>query len=142
MESRTTSARRGAKERDVLRPEAPADDMWQEWIPLLDRELNRLPDKYRVLVVLCELEGRSRREVARQLNLPEGTLSSRLATARKMLAKHLTRYGLTLSTGALAAVLSQNASACVPTSVVSSTIKAATGLVAGHAADTALIPAQ
>ena len=50
-----------------------------------------MPDKYRVPIILCDLEGRKRKEVARQLNLPEGTLSSRLATARKRLAGRLTR---------------------------------------------------
>src|SRR5260370_7158913 len=51
MKARTTSARRRAKERDVLRPEAPADDIWQEFVRLLARELNRLPDKYPLPVV-------------------------------------------------------------------------------------------
>jgi RNA polymerase sigma factor (sigma-70 family) len=59
----------------------------------LDEELNALSEKYRAPVVLCELQGRSRSEVARQLNIPEGTLSSRLATARRRLAKQLARNG-------------------------------------------------
>jgi DNA-directed RNA polymerase specialized sigma24 family protein len=55
---------------------------WNELRPLLDQELHRLPDKYRLAVVLCDLEGRSRKEVAGQLAIPEGTLSSRLAMGR------------------------------------------------------------
>src|SRR5262249_8054359 len=43
----------------------------------------------------------------RQLKLPEGTLSSRLATARRMLARRLGRYELALSGGMLAGVLAQ-----------------------------------
>ena len=69
--------------------------------PIIDRELERLPEKYRVAVVLCELEGQPRKEVARQLGLAEGTLSSRLATARKMLAARLTRRGVPLTSAAL-----------------------------------------
>src|SRR5262249_19350764 len=55
-------------------------------------------------VVLCELQGRGRREAARQLGIPEGTLSSRLAAARKLLAKRLARYGLAVTGGTLAEV--------------------------------------
>ena len=79
--------------------------------------------------------GKTRKEVARQLKVPEGTLSSRLTTARTMLAKRLARHGLVVSGGALATVLSQeSASASVPTSAVSSTIKAASLLAAGNGA--------
>jgi RNA polymerase sigma factor (sigma-70 family) len=123
------AARRRVRERQVSampEPEAPAEDLWADLRPVLDRELSRLPDKYRVPVVLCDLEGRARREVARQLGIPEGTLSSRLATARRTLARRLARRGLALSGGALALALSQDgAAAGMPTSLVSSTIQAA-----------------
>src|SRR5262245_56826405 len=137
--ARATSAKRCARERQVMEMAEPAvaeqDDLWRGLQPLLDEELSRLPDKYRAVIVLCDLEGKTRKEAARQLGLPEGTVASRLATARVMLAKRLTQRGVTLSGGVLAAVLSQRAaSAGVPTSVVSSTIKAATGLAAGQAA--------
>ena len=69
--------------------EAPREGVGPDWRPLLDEELCRLPDKYREAVILCELEGRSRKGVAHQLNLPEGTLSSRLAHARRLLASRL-----------------------------------------------------
>ena len=111
--------------------EARGDDL----LLLLDQELSRLPDQYRVVIVLCDLEGKTRKEVARQLAIPEGTVASRLARARGMLAKRLARHGLAVSGGSLAAVLSQTvASASVPTSVVASTIKAASLLAAGKAA--------
>jgi RNA polymerase sigma factor (sigma-70 family) len=130
LEVRSASATRRAKEttmRDLPEPaRADAEDVWRELRPVLDRELNRLPDKYRVPVVLCELEGRPRKEVARQLGLPEGTLSSRLATARKTLARRLARHGRALSAGAVAAALAQGAaSARVPAPLVESTVQRA-----------------
>jgi uncharacterized protein Veg len=64
-----------------------------ELIKALDEELSRLPDKYRESVVLCELEGRSRRDAAILLGIPEGTISSRLATAHRMLEKRLRARG-------------------------------------------------
>jgi RNA polymerase sigma-70 factor (ECF subfamily) len=137
LEARRLAVRRRAREKqvpDMPHPTVEPEDTGQDWRPLLDQELNRLPDKYRVAVVLCDLEGRSRREVAHQLHLPEGTVSGRLTTARRMLAQRLSRYGLTLAGGAIALVLSQGAAACVPPPLATSTVKAATLVAAGRAA--------
>jgi RNA polymerase sigma factor (sigma-70 family) len=137
LAARRAAGRRSAKEKQVKEmPHLPAtpEDTWQELQPLLDRELESLADKYRLPVVLCDLEGRTRKETARQLRIPEGTLSNRLAAARKMLAKRLTRHGLTLAGGALAAILAQNsASAGVSVSLVGSTVKAASAIASGQA---------
>jgi RNA polymerase sigma factor (sigma-70 family) len=138
LHSRRTTARRGARERQVTPMPEPAvaeQHLWHDLQPLLDQELARLPDKYRVAIILCNLEGKTRKEAARQLGCPEGTLAARLARGRVMLAKRFARHGLAVSGGAMAAALSQQvASAAVPPSVVYSTINAATSVAAGPAA--------
>jgi RNA polymerase sigma factor (sigma-70 family) len=143
LKARATAAKRKERERQMTETPEPAaiqQDPWRDLQPVLDEELSRLPDKYRGVIVLCDLEGKTRKEVAGQLGCPEGTVASRLARARAMLAKRLTRRGVALSGGALAAVLSQQAaSASVPASVVVSTIKAASLLAAGQAAATGAI---
>ncbi len=133
---RASNAKRRARETQVVtmpepvpRPEGP----WADLVPMLDEEVAQLPEKYRLAVVLCDLEERPRREVARHLQIPEGTLSSRLTTARKMLARRLARHGLAVSPGTLPAVLSkETAPACVPAPLVSSTVRAALLHTAGE----------
>jgi RNA polymerase sigma factor (sigma-70 family) len=138
LNARATAARRKGRERQVTQMSEPAvaeRDLWSDLQPLLDEELGRLPVKYRSVIVLCDLEGKTRKEAARQLGVPEGTVAGHLARARAMLAKRLARRGITLSGGALAAVLSQNVAwAGVPTSVVSFTIHAASLWAVGQAA--------
>lgn len=135
LEARSRMLRRREKERpvaDLPDPAAQADDGRPELVALLDRELKRLPDKYRLPVVLCELEGASRKTVARRLGIPEGTLSSRLAAARQLLAKRLTRRGVTLGAATVAVALSQSdAPAMAPAPLISSTVRAAFDLAAG-----------
>jgi hypothetical protein len=137
MKANATNAKRKAKERSVRQMpqrDVVEDAMWGELEPILDRELNRLPDKYRAPVVLCDLEGKTRKEAARLLDLPEGTLSTRLSRARLMLARRLTRHGFALSGGLLTSALSRDAaSACVPPSLVGSTVQAGTMIVVGKA---------
>ena len=53
------------------------------------RAIDALPEKLRVVVVLGAIEGHDVREVARLLELPEGTVKSRLHLARKGLAEGL-----------------------------------------------------
>lgn len=139
--ARSAVERRRAKEaKAVPRQQSLEESAGQELLPLLDYELSRLPDKYRIPVILCELEGKSRPDVARQLGLPEGTLSSRLARARAMLARRLTQRGVTLAGAALAAELSQHAnSAVVPSSLIVSTVKAGASVLAGQSAATGVV---
>jgi hypothetical protein len=125
---RATAAERGRRETQVVTMPEPtvAEVRDADLQSVLDKELSRLPDHYRGVLVLCDLEGMTRREAARQLGIPEGSVASRLARARVLLAKRLTRRGFVLSGGSVAAVLSAgSASASAPLALVASTIKAA-----------------
>jgi RNA polymerase sigma factor (sigma-70 family) len=138
LKARATTARRRAREKQVTAMPEPAleqHQLWNDLQPLLDQELSRLPDKYRTVIVLCDLQGKTRKEAARHCHVPEGTVASRLAAARAMLAKRLVRHGLPVSGAVLAALLARSAaSAAVPLSVASNTIKASSLFAAGQAA--------
>jgi RNA polymerase sigma factor (sigma-70 family) len=111
---RSARARRRARERQAEVAPHPAttpDDGPPELLARLDEELNRLPEKYRAAVVLCELEGRPRKDAAHALGLPEGTLSSRLAAARRLLARRLRRHLPAVTAGTLAEALAGQAAA-------------------------------
>jgi dipeptidyl aminopeptidase/acylaminoacyl peptidase len=79
------------------------------------------------------LEGRTRREAARRLGIAEGTLSGRLTTARRRLAKRLARYGLPATSSPIVLAPSQAApSLCAKTPLGVSAIKAAAMVAAGQ----------
>jgi RNA polymerase sigma factor (sigma-70 family) len=135
LEAHRAAMRRRAKEARVTpRVESPAD-CDADLRPVLDQELARLPGKYRAAVVLCDLEGKSRREAAQELRCAEGTVASRLARGRVLLARRLTRHGLRFSGAPLATALAEGAApACLPAPLVTATVVAARGPVSGGVA--------
>ncbi len=127
LKARGNLSRRRLREQpllDVPNEKGVAELVWLDVRPIIDEELSRLPDKLRLPVVLCCLEGRSRREAARLLGWPEGTLSTRLHEARQVLRRRLPRRGLALSAAAVVAALSQGAApAAVPAALAASIVK-------------------
>lgn len=119
-------ARRKIRERAVRVP-APMDPAaevsWREVQAILDDELQRLPERYRVPLILCYLECLTRDEAAQRLGLSPGSLHGRLERARDLLRERLSKRGLTLSAVLSAAALGESAAqaALAPTFVVSST---------------------
>jgi RNA polymerase sigma factor (sigma-70 family) len=97
-EARTVSARRLARETPVPavpdRADEPADQPDADALRILDEEIANLPEHLRAALLLCELEGVSRKRASQRLGIPEGTLSSRLAKARKLLAERLRKRGV------------------------------------------------
>ena len=73
----------------------------REQAEALHDEIGRLPDAFRLPVVLCYFEGLTVEEAAGQLKWPDGTVRSRLARARDKLRRGLTRRGVVLPAGVL-----------------------------------------
>jgi RNA polymerase sigma factor (sigma-70 family) len=70
----------------------------QSWTEIGD-ELERLPEKYRNPILLCDLEGMTHEQAAVQLRQPARTLRRRLAAGREMLRNRLARRGFSLPAG-------------------------------------------
>ncbi len=134
--ARAVRARRRSRESAGNVPEPAVDSASDvdHVLPLLDRELGRLPEKYRAPIVLCHLEGKPYREAARQLGCPEGTLAGRLTRGRALLAARLNRLGVTVSAAALASLMAKEASARVPVSWAASAVGMACGVRSGGSA--------
>jgi RNA polymerase sigma factor (sigma-70 family) len=127
---RTATEIRRMRDQRASRDRQGADGFWNrdlkgagetveqhELAAAVDEVLAALPDHYRLPVVLCELRGLSRKQAAAELGIAEGTLSSRLAKARKLLAERLAKRGFAASVTAVSAALATSASANVPDTV-------------------------
>jgi RNA polymerase sigma factor (sigma-70 family) len=142
LNTRQRATRRRARElqvRDMSIVPAGEEEPWSDLRPLLDEELNQLPEKYRAPLVLCFLQGKSHVEAARELGWPSGSMSRRMHRARELLRKRLARRGLGLSTGLLFMLIAKNAGAAtVSPALAAITTKAALLFGAGAAVEAAV----
>ena len=139
--ARAMSARRNTREATTATlPEPPMltrDEPDPDLLLALDEEVATLPDHLRAAVLLCEMEGLGRKDAAARLGVAEGTLSSRLAKARRVLADRLRRRGFALSAAGVGLILTRPASA-VPPGLLSATAALADGSVPVPATVTSL----
>jgi RNA polymerase sigma factor (sigma-70 family) len=143
MHAKRSAARLRAHEARAAAPSRRSgpDDTWRETQAVLHDEIERLPAIYRTPFVLCFLEGHGRAEAARQLGLKEGTLWSRLATARQRLRTRLARRGIELGAVLAAAQIADaGVPTVVPAAIAAATVRAAAAWAAG-AGNTAVSPA-
>jgi RNA polymerase sigma factor (sigma-70 family) len=143
LKARTQARRRRDKEltvRTVPQFQPGPEDCFQEVQAVLDEELNRLPARFREAFVLCDLEGKTRKEAARLLRVAHGTLSGRLTTARRTLARRLAHRGVALSAGALAVLVSRHAIAALPGRLTNATLHAAVSAGGGWANAGSVVP--
>jgi RNA polymerase sigma factor (sigma-70 family) len=126
LKVRANAVKRRSKEAAAGRPIAVEPHSPDGASEALDAELAALPAKYREPLVLCELEGRPRREVAATLGVPEGTVASRLATGKRMLADRLRRRGFAAGAGVLGLA---GVAGAVPPGLIESAVRSAVGAV-------------
>jgi cyanophycinase len=145
VRAKTTSAKRSKTERKVSAGNCTdpcTETARQELGKLLHEEVIQLPERYRLPVLLCYLEGKSRQDAARELGWTEGAVKGRLERGRKRLYAQLARRGLALPAALAAVELTQGvAPACVPLPLLRSTTRAAVRFAAGPGA-TGLISSE
>jgi RNA polymerase sigma factor (sigma-70 family) len=130
---RSARARRQKVERTlaVVAPDRDSADAPSELVAVLHEELDRLPAHYRAAIVLCDLEGHSCEQTARQLGCPIGTVGSRLTRGREKLRERLIRRGFAPGAGMVATALARDAAlGSVPSSLAGLTARAAMQLSA------------
>lgn len=119
---------------DEIAVTEPYDAAWNELRTAVDAELQRLPPRYRAVMILCLLEGKTYEDAARELGCPKGTVAIRLLRGREMLKRRLTRRGLLAAAGGLATQAAlPHALGTVPAALAGATVLAAVAVAQGVA---------
>jgi RNA polymerase sigma factor (sigma-70 family) len=125
---RVARARRAVHEQEAGRGRGAVTEenpALREVQQILDEELDRLPEKFRLPVLLCCLQDQTTDEAARQLGWSFATVKGRLQRGRERLRERLRRRGVALPAGVLATVLAEGVVRGVPPALVQTTVDAA-----------------
>lgn len=131
LKAKVAAARRRVKEQVAGNLETPNQEPRNDWLALLDEAVSQLPEKYRLPIVLCDLEGKTRQQVAEQLAWPEGTVAGRLVRGRALLAKHLLRRAVMLSGAVPAALTASVVNAAMSIELAHGIVQTATSVAVG-----------
>lgn len=135
LNERKTARRRQQRLREAaeVARETTSTTRLEELKQVIDEELAALPQKLREVVILCDLEGRTREAVARTLSLPTSTVTSRLTLGRECLRKRLLRHGLPIAVGDVAFALAKcsQAAPAVSSAAVQHTVRNAQAFLSG-----------
>jgi RNA polymerase sigma factor (sigma-70 family) len=131
--SRRTAHERGAAEAALARRDPRAAEDCEQLAAAMHEEIERMPERYRAPLVLCDLEGRTHEQAARHLGCPVGTVKSRLARGRQQLGDRLTRRGLDAPAPvAIVGAISPSVRVVPSALLVESTTRAAMQIAAGR----------
>jgi RNA polymerase sigma factor (sigma-70 family) len=141
LKARQAEARRlrreaaGARARPAAVPPDPLDELTaRELLLVLDEEVERLPAAYRLPVLLCCLEGKSREDAARQLGWTPASVKARLERGRRRLQQRLARRGLGLAAALALVAFSRAATAGVARGLAEATVRAVVAFASGSPA--------
>jgi RNA polymerase sigma factor (sigma-70 family) len=122
-------------------PARPMEDLtWRELRQVLHEELDRLPEKNRLPILLCHLEGQTQDEAARALGWSLGRLRGRLLRGRELLRRRLVRRGLAPSVPLLAAALFADEAGAAPPDALVGVLAKCVAALARHEAVSAAGP--
>ena len=138
IQANAASARRGVQERRASEMSAmtPSHDpvITDELLPVLHEEIARLPERLRLAVVLCDLQGVPQAQAAESLRWSTRTLQRRLAEGRKRLKARLDRRGLAWGEAVMTAMRLRDAGTVIPPAWRDATVRAALDLLNSTAA--------
>jgi RNA polymerase sigma factor (sigma-70 family) len=135
------NTRRQYEQRVPLRESSGAEDITgKELRSVFDEELTRLPDKWRLPLILCYLEGRTQEEAAKQLGWSKNTLRRRLDEARARLGGRLRARDAAWPAAFTAVLVSDMvSSAALRPKLIGATVEAVASISANVAPATAVV---
>jgi RNA polymerase sigma factor (sigma-70 family) len=135
MRARAQAARRRRLEPSggELNVFAAAAEPDAELAAIVDEEVSRLPEKYRLPILLCYVQGLTHEEAARQLEWPVGSVKGRLARARDLLRGRLLRRGIAPAAAILGSSIAREACAALDRTILEQTVRNCMKITLGQA---------